>query len=332
MDGLDLRDPLGEGTGGVFFLHGDDEFRKEEALSGLVAAHVEPSTRDFNLDVLRGSEVDLERLASVLATPPLMASWRVVVLRETEAVASSAPARRLLTETAEDPPPGLVLVLVATLPERSKARFYRDLKASARTAGFPRVNANDVPGWLIDRARVMYGIELDVAAARALGAAVGTNLGVLAKELEKLTAFIGERRRMTRDDVEAAGISLPEQDRWQWFDLVGRRRFREALASLPTLLNQGESGVGLVAGLGTHLLRLGVAVEEGPRGLSELLGRQRWLAPKLMPQARGWPRHELVDAILGLRRADQLLKASGLSEETIVEEWLLTRLAVEGAA
>ena len=76
------------GKGGVFFLHGDDEFRKDEAVRVIVDAHLDPATRDFNLDMLRASEVDGERLASVLATPPLMAEWRVVVVRDVEAVAS----------------------------------------------------------------------------------------------------------------------------------------------------------------------------------------------------------------------------------------------------
>ena len=99
------------GKGGVFFLHGDDEFRKDEAVRALVEAHVDPATRDFNLDVLRGGEMDAERLASVLATPPLMAEWRVVVVREAQAIAGSPRARAVVEELLERPVPGLALVL-----------------------------------------------------------------------------------------------------------------------------------------------------------------------------------------------------------------------------
>ena len=55
---------LGEARGGVFYLHGDDLFRKEEAVRALVAAHLDPATGDFNYDLVRGSEVDVETLAS----------------------------------------------------------------------------------------------------------------------------------------------------------------------------------------------------------------------------------------------------------------------------
>src|SRR5687768_11518176 len=95
------------GRGGVFFVHGEDEFRKDEAVRALMDAHLDAGTRDFNLDVLRASEVDGERLASVLATPPMMAEWRVVVVREVESLASSPRTRELLTALAAAPPPGL---------------------------------------------------------------------------------------------------------------------------------------------------------------------------------------------------------------------------------
>ena len=320
--------------GGAFFLHGEDEFRKEEAARMLVQAHLDPSTRDFNFDRLRGATVDAERLASVLATPPLMAEWRVVLLTETEALTSSARAREALLGALASLPPGLALILVATIPDRSRARFYKDLEARARSWHFPAVSPNDVPDWLMARGEATHGVQVDPDAARALAAAVGSDLGVLAQELEKLVSFAGERRRITRGDVEAAGTRIPRQDRWQWFDRVGERRFGEALTSLGTLLGQGETGVGLVAGLGTHLLRLAVAAEGGPAALTSVLEQsQPWLAKRLLPQARRWRTDELQAALLGLLKVDQLLKASGLSEEALLEEWLLAQMvAAETAA
>jgi DNA polymerase-3 subunit delta len=318
------------GRGGVFYLHGDDEFRKEEAARALLEAHLDPATRDFNFDRLRGSEVDVERLASILGTPPMMAEWRVVLLRETEALASSARAREVLLGVARTPPPGLALVLMATVPERSRARFYKDLEALARSSRFGAISPNDVPRWLMTRAREHHAFDLDEDAARALGAAVGTDLGVLTREMEKLAAFAGDRGRVSREDVEAAGISLPRQDRWQWFDRVGERRFGEALSSLGVLLGQNESGVGLVAGLATHLLRLSVVAHGGPEALERALeGNQRWLVGRLVPQARRWRARELDEALLDLLRVDRLLKSSGLSDEGLLEEWLLTRMAAQ---
>jgi DNA polymerase III subunit delta len=311
-----------QGKGGVFFLSGEDAFRRDQAARALVDAHVDPSTRDFNLDLLRGSDLEVDRLASILATPPMMAEWRVVEVREVETLSSSSRFRDLLLETARKPPPGLALVLVAGTT--TAARFWKDLKQAATSAEFGAVTDDEVPAWLMERARDTLGVEMDEAAARALGAAVGTDLGVLARELDKLRDYVQEGGPITRADVEAAGTRLPRQDRWQWFEMVGERRFDEALEGLPVLLGQGESGVGLVIGLSTQLLRLGVARTRGPDALAEVLEpRMRWLARKIAPQARRWSPEELDQAVMGLLRADRLLKSSGVSDEAILEEWLL---------
>ncbi len=314
-------------TGGVFYLSGDDEFRKQRFADRVVHAHLDPSTRDFNFDVLRGTEVDLETLASVLGTPPLMAEWRVILLREAEGLVSSAKARDLLVRTATSPPPGLVLVMLVRVPARSKARFYQDLARLAHSRDFRSLRREDAPGWLMEWTRSTYAREMLPDAATALVTGVGTDLGMLDREAAKLAELVGENGTITRDVVRRAGIRLPTQDRWAWFNLVGRGRFREALTGLPVLLEQGESGVGLVIGLASHFLRLGVLVSAGPRALEEVLPRhQHWQLRELRSQAAGWTTPEVDAALMGLWRVDRLLKASSLGDAHLLEEWLLARI------
>ena len=59
------------------------------------------------------------------------------------------------------------------------------------------LSLNDLPGWLMDRARDEHGKEVELDAARALVSAIGSHLGVLSTELEKLASFAGEREVLT---------------------------------------------------------------------------------------------------------------------------------------
>ena len=314
------------GQGGVFYLHGTDEYRKEEAAKRLVEAHLDPATRDFNLDRLRGREVGTEQLASVLGTPPMMAEWRVVVLTEVEGLSGSRRAREILVSTAQSPPPGLALILSCTPP--SSAKFYKELESASRSLAFRPLAPDDVPGWLMDQAREELGVEMDTDAARALAQAVGTDLGVLSRELEKLSGYVREGEPITRQDVEAAGTHLPTQDRWKWLDLVGEQRFVEALEGLRVLVGQGESPVGLVVGLATHFLRLGILREAGPGELERVLPpRQRWLARPLGAQATRWTPAEISAALESLRLVDRRMKSSSASKEALLQSWLLERMA-----
>ena len=329
-----LQTVLAKGSpGGVFFLYGDDEHRKGEAVQALVEAHLDPGTRDFNLDRVSASDVNVEDLARILATPPMMAERRVVVVTGAEAFAGAAKSRDLILGLVEDPPSDLALVLSARIPERSKAKFYQTLIKRAQSVEFVMITPDDVPGWLMEEATIRFGTTMESDAARALGQAIGPNLGILSRELEKLTAVAGDEDRITLEHVRAAGTVLPKQDRWKWFDLVGARNFRAAVAGVRVLLDQGESGVGLTIGLSTHLLRIGLVVESGTGALEDVLPpHQRWLSRQIGAQAKEWSADEIRSAVLGLLRVDRLLKASSLSDEHHLEEWLLTLMGREEVA
>ena len=185
----------------------------------------------------------------------------------------------------------------------------------------------------MEQSESRFTMTLEPEAARALAHGIGTDLGILSQELEKLAGVASEGDRITIEHVRAAGTVLPTQDRWRWFDLVGERRFDEAVASLGVLLGQGETGVGLVIGLTTQLLRLGVASKEGARGLEATLPpHQKWLAARVAAQAKKWPPEEIGTALEGLLRVDRLLKASPHTDYHFLEEWLLAMMTKSRAA
>lgn len=311
-----------EAAGGVFFLIGEEEHLKGAATRAIIHAHVDPGTRDFNLDEVRGTEVTPERLGSLIQTPPMMADWRVVVVRDAQGLAVSSIMRSILERVVASPPVGLALVLVADIGT-SKAKIWSTVKKHATTVEFPRLSEADLPGWLMERARD-EGFELEVDAARALGAAVGPDLATAVREMEKLRDYLGDRTTIVRADVVALVGSIPRQDRWEWIDRVAERRFDLARAGLPVLLDMGESGVGLVIALGNQMLRIAVCQAGGRDALeSHLPPNQRWLARRVETQARGWTTHAIEDALDHLQRADRLLKSAPLSDLQIMEELLL---------
>jgi DNA polymerase-3 subunit delta len=293
----------------VVFLHGAEEFLRERAVHAILDTVLDPATRDFNLDQVRGTDVEPETLASLLATPPMMAEYRLVIVRDAQAL--SAKGREAVEAVVARPYSGLILVVAATIPSGTKAKFYDVLRANAMTVEFGLVDATDLPGWIIEHGSGEHGVEIDVDAARAWAAAIGPQLGVLSTEVGKAVSYIGDRRRITLEDVKAVGGYIPRVDRWAWLDLVGERRFKEALAQIPDLLTTGENGVGLVLALGSHFLKLGMLVDGGRDGLDRYLrSNQRWLANKLQPQARRWTRPQIDGALSDLLRADRLLKSA----------------------
>lgn len=311
----------GEG-GGVFYLHGEEQQLKEEAAAAIIEAHLDPATRDFNFDQLDGRTLDPETLASILNTPPMMAEWRVVVVRDAHELAKSAKLRETIESLLDAPPAGLAVVLLATVPGRSTAKFYKRLASEAKSMEFPLLAENDLPGWIVTRAREDdFDIEPD--AARALAHAIGSNLGVLSQELIKLRDLAGGTP-ITLKHVEQAVGHVARVNRWSWFDAVADAEFARARAELPDLLESGENGVGLIIGLGNQLLRIQLALLGGRDALErELPPHQKWLSRRVLAQARRWTAAAARSALADLLRADRLLKSASVDDRLILDELLL---------
>lgn len=311
---------------GAFFLHGDAARLRDEGARSLIEAATDPATRDFNVDLFRGDDVEPEELASVLAMPPMMAERRAVAVLAAQNLTRTG--REVVQRVVERPPPGLTLVVTARIPDRSRAAFYGTLKEKARSLEWKLPRESEVPGWLIERAGSRYGVRLSGRAAQRLASAVGSNLDLMDAELEKL-AGAGEGKEITVGDVERLVPSRRAVDRWEWLDGVARREYVPALRNLPRLLaDSSESAVGLLIGMIDQHLYLGLALASGEGGVRDALSKAgkpylRWKARIYARQAGSWSASQLERALRLMRRADRSVK-SGAGDRRALEELLLS--------
>ena len=283
---------------------------------------------------MRGPELEVRDFASVLATPPMMAEWRVVLVHGAEALAPQPAARKLVLDMAASPPEGLALILTATRPTRSRARFYRDIVRSARSLEFRPVRANDLPGFLVSWCRERHGAEMNEDAARALAGAVGSDMGVLAQEIAKLVAMVPTRSADYGRDGEGGRDPDPPPRSLALVRHGGRTRLCRCHGRPWRALHARR--IRRLPGHGPHHPlpphRAGArprAVRAGGRASpltsagSPAVSRGRAGAGT----ARAW-----TAALLGLRRVDRLMKASALPHHHLLEEWLLAQRTSAGEA
>src|SRR3982750_3560966 len=93
IDAKSLRTALKDRTfAPAYYFYGEDDYLKNEELRRVIDAAVDPATRDFNFETLRGTDLDAETLGSIVGTPPMMAERRVVVIRDVHALKKDARA------------------------------------------------------------------------------------------------------------------------------------------------------------------------------------------------------------------------------------------------
>ena len=128
----------------VYYLHGEEDVLKDEAVRALVDRAVPPESRDFNLDTRTAAELDVESLHALLNTPPMLAPRRAVVLRGIEQLRKKSRPRDALLAYLEHPSPDTLLVLVQTDSETPEA----DLTARATAVVMDRLPPERAVRWV----------------------------------------------------------------------------------------------------------------------------------------------------------------------------------------
>lgn len=248
------------GFAGAYCVYGEDDFLKESAVKQLVDAAVDAATRDFNLDVRQGGELDAETLGTLLSTPPMMAERRVVVVRDAGALKKDARAwlDDYLERTSAAPEGAgaadVVLVLVFASGEKGKPD--KTLLSRTLATDFAPLSWERLPRWIAHYASTELGVSVSDAAAELLQQAVGNDLAALAAELDKLASYSRGKEIDESAVAEAVGVRRGETLA-DFLDMVARRDAAGALALVPHILTQPKTtGVSVVMALTTQTLAL----------------------------------------------------------------------------
>ena len=325
-----------------YHFHGADDHRKDEALRQLLGAAVDAATRDFNLDVRHGPELTAESLGSLLATPPMMATRRVVVVRDPDGL--KRDARALLDTWLSAPSPDVLLVLVS--PAGAKGdKTFPDLLEPVEFALLESDRAMD---WIAHQARALGGEILPEAAVLLL-AAVGNETAALAAELDKLvsyangapideaavTAAVGVRRGETMFDLMDA---VAAKDAPRALGLVEHVLAQPKTSAVFVVLNMAKQVLGMAWGrakvdAGMAAGRLSGEYAQlfkeygGPIGRSWGAATSVWAAHTMH-----WSPTEYDRALEALLAADVALKSTTVTRDAQVVATLILTLCAGGQA
>jgi DNA polymerase III subunit delta len=313
----------------VYYLHGDDDHRKEQIVHALIEAVLEPGVRDFNLDVRRGAEVEPAGLAAMLDALPMLAARRVAVLREVDAL--KKPARMVLDRYLERPSEDTLLVLVAPGGEKPDAGLVKRCTAVAVAA----LTEEEVAHWVTQQA-TRAGATITPEAAALVAAATGPDLALAAGELDKLISYV-QGGPITPEAVDAVTGVRRGETLGDLLDAVLQRDVRRAVALVgPVLALPKVEAVPVVLALSAQTLALAWAKAKGGRvdffGFLKtgkaFTGRPwgecvtAWTAA--LPK---WSTEDLTRALRLLHAADKALKDTRVSSDEAMITSLVLALA-----
>lgn len=327
----------GKPISGILLL-GADSYLRELCREKLVEAYVAEGTRDWGVRKFSADEDDVSAILGQAQTMPMLAPRQVILVSEAEAWERLGDDSRdslvkQISEYLDNPAPFTVLVFeAAALDQRMRlAKMFAEktLTVSVELSTDPAERARLAVPLSLEIAKEL-GVKLDDDAAEELCDILSGDLAAVHTELEKLSAYAGERRMITRADVDLLVISARKYEVWDLADMLAARQPAQALEFLDSLLRAGEAAPALLGGLAWMYRKL-LEAQELPSGTvgwqaASRLKMRSDAAELAVRQSRKFPKSQLTNGLAALYEADSRLKSGGTSQRAVME-FLVTQLA-----
>jgi DNA polymerase-3 subunit delta len=323
-------------------LFGSDTYLRDLCRKKLVEAFVAEGTLDWGVRKFSAADDDISAILGQAQTMPMLAPRQVIFVSDVQAWERLGDDSRdalvkQISEYLENPAPFTVLAFEATaLDQRMRiAKMFAEktVTVSVELSEKADDRARLAVPYSIEMARDL-GASLEPEAAEELCDILNGELAAIHTELEKLSAYAGERRKITRADVDLLVISAQKYEVWDLADMLAAQQPAKALEFLDSLLREGEAAPALLGGLAWMYRKL-LEAQEIPAGsqgwqLTSRLKMRPAAAELALKQSRKFPRSQLTSGLAALYEADSRLKSGGWSQRAVME-FLITQLASPNA-
>ena len=319
-------------------LVGSDSYLRGLCRKNLIEAYVAEGARDWGVRKFSAEEDDVSAILGQAQTMPMLAPQQVIFVSEVEAWERLGDDSRdalvkQISEYFRNPAPFTILVFeAAALDQRMRlAKMFAEktVTVSVELSADPAERSRLAVPLSIEMAKEL-GATLEPDAAEELCDILNGELAAIRTELEKLSAYAGDRRKITKADVDLLVISERKYEVWDLADMLAARKPAQALEFLDRLLREGEAAPALLGALAWMYRKL-LEAQELPAGTvgwqaASRLKMRSDAAELAVRQSRKFPKSQLTSGLAALYEADSRLKSGGKNQRAVME-FLVTQLA-----
>ena len=333
-----------------YVLLGDEAYLQQESRRGIIDALIDPQFREYCVSEVDLAEASVFEAIDQVSTPSLMAPFQIIFVRNVRLLYQRGAKKEefaAIHKYLTLPNPQALLVFVADhlhipsdvrrMDMQDKDRYERIRETLGDRCGIIELSQpadDDAMRWLI-RSAADRGVELEPDAARELVDALHGDLMRLSSELEKLTLFVDQKKKITLADVEQMVVSAKQRSLYELTDAISAHDPARALLLLRGLLNASESGedgaIGHLHMLARTFRQMLVILEKNVRdswGIWQALWPGFRVAPfavdELIRQARRYKsRRELMQMLERIARADVEIRSSPPDKGMVLERLVI---------
>jgi len=224
----------------LYLFEGAEKYLRDQALRKLLDAAVDQSVRDFNFATISVLQGDLAEALALARQYPMISARRMIVVTGFEAISDDRQLD-LLKDYLRSPVETTLLVFVSDALD-NRRNIATMLRKTCEIVSFDPLDEREAaPQWARDYVTRNNGF-IEPAAAAYLVGMVGGDLLRLSTELDKLMAYVGERGRIGRQEVDELVLNSREHSNFELTDAILEGDRRRALNLLDRIYaNASES-------------------------------------------------------------------------------------------
>ena len=178
---------------------GTEPFFIDQITAALMGTVVDEMARDFDTTVVYGKETTVDQILEAAKRFPMMGANQLIVVKEAQYLDRSVDQ---LASYCASPQPQSVLVLCYKHKKLDKRKkVYKAIASNGQILETKPLYDNQVGGWIEQRGKG-YGFSFQPQALAMLVAYLGSDLGKIDKELEKLTNSVPSGTEITPEVIE----------------------------------------------------------------------------------------------------------------------------------
>jgi len=308
----------------IYVLAGDQDFLKRQVRAQIKKHVLGDSDDPFAIAIFPGEKTTFAEVADAVSTRPFLSPRRLVVVQDADPFVT-ASRDKLERYVAKPSAAGVLVLEVKTWTATTK--LAKALVPNAVQCKAPA--KAKLPDWCVQWALARYGKQLVAAAARSLVDLVGEDMGLLDAELDKLALYVGDKARITAEDVDRLVSPAREEDVWQMLNRTAEGDLPAALRMLDNLLAAGETNEAFKV-LGALAASLRKVAQAGRLALQGVPVREALERTKAHFSAEAQLRHlgkQRIDRLFDwLLEANMLFRTTDGPPKELVLERLLIRL------
>ena len=203
----------------VYLLTGEENYYIDVLSDFFENKVVDEVSRSFDQTVLYGRDVNMDLVVGMAKRYPVLGPRQLVLVKEAQDIRDWEPLMSYL----DKPAPTTVLVFCYRHKKMDKrTRLFQQLKKTGEVFDYQRIYESQLPQWITDYVE-SSGYTIQPGCALLLAESLGNNLSLIANELSKIFAVLGEKGAVTASVVErVTGISK-EYNVFELQTAIGRR-------------------------------------------------------------------------------------------------------------